>query len=202
MVRWRGSSWSTTSLVLVAAAAALAGGGVQYVASHMGAPATAPARSATAYASPAATDAPEGLQLVMAGNTAQTEASSATGPAGASHTEATEGAEGPAGLDGAAGADGVDGAAGTDGANGEDGGVGPEGPAGSVGATGPAGSVGATGPAGIGLTAVDRDGGGFEFRSPDGVSYRIHVTNSGIVFAGPKTTQVWSDSARFQTLVP
>lgn len=200
MVRRRGSSWSTTSLVLVAIAAALAGGGVQYVASRANSPTTA--RSATAYASPASTNAPEGLQLLMAGDAAHTEASAAVSSAGAADTEAAEGAEGAAGLDGAAGADGVDGAAGTDGADGTDGEVGPEGPAGSVGATGPAGSVGATGPAGIGLTAVDRDGGGFEFRSPDGISYRIHVTNSGIVFAGPKTTQVWSDDSRFQALVP
>jgi hypothetical protein len=148
------------------------------------------------------TAAPEGLQLVMAGDPVQAEVSSAAGGSTTADTDGTEGTEGPAGLDGAAGADGVDGAAGTDGTNGEDGEAGPEGPEGSVGATGPAGSVGATGPAGIGLTAVDRDGGGFEFRSPDGVSYRIHVTNTGIVFAGPTTTQVWSDSTRFQTLVP
>jgi len=88
------------------------------------------------------------------------------------------------------------------GATGPAGSVGATGPAGSIGATGPAGSVGATGPVGIGLTLVDRDGGGFELQSPDGVSYRIHVTNQGIIFEGPTTTEVWSDTSHFQTLVP
>jgi hypothetical protein len=99
---------------------------------------------------------------------------------------------GPAGPEGPAGIDGVDGADGADGADGE------TGPAGEDGADGADGSVGATGPAGIGLTAVDHDGGGFELQSPDGVSYRVHVTNSGIVFEGPSSTQVWSDSSHFQ----
>jgi hypothetical protein len=101
---------------------------------------------------------------------------------------------GPTGPAGPAGIDGVDGADGEVGAAGE---AGPAGETGTVGQAGPAGSVGATGPAGAGVTAVDHDGGGFEIQSPDGVSYRIHVTNRGILFEGPSSTQVWSDSSHF-----
>jgi hypothetical protein len=100
---------------------------------------------------------------------------------------------GPAGPEGPAGVDGADGA------DGEVGPAGEAGPAGEDGAGGADGSVGATGPAGIGLKVVEHDGGGFELQSPDGVSYRIHVTNSGIVFEGPSTSQIWSDSSHFQT---
>jgi hypothetical protein len=100
------------------------------------------------------------------------------------------GPEGPSGPEGPAGADGEVGPAGA---------AGPTGPAGAAGKTGPAGSVGATGSAGAGLTPVEHDGGGYEIQSPDGVSYRIHVTNRGIVFEGPSGTEVWSDSSHFQT---
>ena len=102
-------------------------------------------------------------------------------------------AEVVAGPPGADGIDGVDGAPGADGADGPEG---PEGPRGAK------GSVGATGTAGIGLTPVGYDGGGYEIRSPDGNSYRIHVTNFGIVFQGPSSTQIWNDASHFQTLVP
>jgi len=111
-----------------------------------------------------------------------------------------EGPEGPAGLDGADGAAGADGAQGPEGPAGPAGDQGPEGPQGSVGATGPAGSVGATGPAGPGLTAVQDNGGGFALVSPDGVSYRIHVTNTGIRFEGPTTSEVWTDASHFSLL--
>jgi hypothetical protein len=163
------------------------------------------ASSAHVNAGPASGTASE-LQVIM-GNPETVAADDATASDGSS-TDAAGGTEGPAGADGAAGLDGVaglDGAAGTDGlagADGAEGPAGPEGPAGSVGATGPAGSVGATGPAGPGLTAVTTNGGGFELQSPDGVSYRIHVTNAGIVFSGPNSTQTWSDTSRFQSLLP
>jgi hypothetical protein len=149
-------------------------------------------------AAPASAKGPVGLQVVMGTPEPTTDGSAAT-------SEAAAGVEGPAGLDGTegvAGVDGVDGAAGLDGADGADGADGEAGPQGSVGATGPAGSVGATGPAGLGFTVVDTDGGGFEFRSPDGVSYRIRISNNGIKFVGPTTTEVWSDTSHFQTLVP
>ena len=147
-------------------------------------------------AAPVSTMSPAALQVIMSG----LDTSAATDSQAASETaEVPAGAETVAGVDGAPGADG---AAGVDGATGPEGPQGPEGPAGSVGATGPAGSIGATGPAGVGLTPVDHDGGGFEVQSPDGVSYRIHVTNQGIFFEGPTTTEVWSDTSHFQTLVP
>jgi hypothetical protein len=126
-----------------------------------------------------------GIQSVMAGTGSASDLLGADeipipGPAGP---------EGPAGAEGPPGADGEAGAAGE---------IGPAGPTGPVGKTGPAGSVGATGFAGVGLTPVDHDGGGFELRSPDGVSYRLHVTNKGIVFEGPSGTEIWSDASHFQ----
>jgi hypothetical protein len=201
MISWRRTGWSTTSLIVIATLSALTGGAAQYVASRVGT--SHEARPATAFAGQAKVGAPEGLQVVMAGDGASATKPSTT--AGESAAAGADGAEGPAGLDGAAGADGADGVDGAAGADGENGADGETGPQGSVGATGPAGSAGTTGPAGPagpGLTAVDHDGGGFEFRSPDGVSYRIHVTNNGIEFTGPDTTQVWRDTSHFQTLVP
>lgn len=128
---------------------------------------------------------PTGIQSVMAG----TETTSGVDLLGvdAVPIPGPAGPEGPAGADGEPGADGEAGPAGVDG------------PAGAAGEIGPLGSVGATGPAGLGITAVEHDGGGFEIQSPDGVSYRIHVTNRGIVFEGPSTTEVWSDSSHFQS---
>lgn len=105
---------------------------------------------------------------------------------------------GPAGPTGPAGAVGLDGA---EGAPGPAGPMGPTGPTGAKGEPGSPGSVGATGTAGIGLAPVEHDGGGFELVSPDGSSYRIHVTNSGIIFEGPTTKQVWSDSSHLQAQV-
>jgi len=167
-----------------------------------------PTASAQVAAAPVVTKAPVGLSVLMSGD-------GATSPDSAESSEtAAAGADGPAGADGAPGADGLPGADGAAGADGAEGPAGPEGPQGSVGATGPAGSVGATGapgpqgsigatgPAGIGLTPVEHDGGGYEIQSPDGVSYRIHVTNAGIVFEGPTTTQIWSDTSHFQSLLP
>ena len=128
---------------------------------------------------------------------------SATGSGTASTAAAgPAGPEGPAGLDGAAGADGADGATGPEGPAGPAGDQGPAGPEGSVGATGPAGSVGATGPAGAGLTPVQDNGGGFALTSPDGVSYQIHVTNAGIRFEGPTTSETWTDTSHFESLLP
>ena len=94
------------------------------------------------------------------------------------------------------GTTGVDGPEGPEGPQGEQG---PEGPAGPEGEKG---SVGATGPAGLGLAAVTEDGGGMSLVSPDGTSYRIVVTNSGIWLHGPTTNQLWSDSSHFQSLLP
>jgi hypothetical protein len=167
----------------------------------------APAQAAAVTAAAAVSKAPEDLQVIMQGD----ESAGSSPSVQQASAPQSAGADGPAGLDGAAGADGaagLDGAAGADGAVGADGPAGPEGPQGSLGATGPAGSAGATGPAGpvgpsgVGLTAVDHDGGGYEIMSPDGISYRIHVTNRGIIFEGPATTEVWSDTSHFQTLIP
>lgn len=209
----RNMSRSTALLLLVALVAISAGAGV-LVSGRAG---RLPATSNHVSGGPSSTKGPVGLQVIMGGgdasSTADSQASSGAeaGPAG---PEGPAGADGLDGADGAPGADGVagaDGATGPEGSQGPDGSVGATGPAGSVGATGPAGSVGATGPAGsvgetgpagAGLTPVDSDGGGFELRSPDGVSYSIHVTNHGIIFQGPSTTEVWSDTSHFQTLVP
>ena len=146
-----------------------------------------------------ATSTVDGLQVVMAG-AEPTSTPSAESSADTADASAVSG-EPVAGADGLPGADGADGAPGADGAEGP---AGPAGPRGSVGATGPAGSTGATGPAGLGLVAVDTGGGGVEMRSPDGVSYRIRVTNSGIVLQGPTTTETWNDTSHFQpfSLVP
>ncbi|MDR3685596.1 MAG: hypothetical protein P4L93_01375 [Coriobacteriia bacterium] len=198
---------STTFVVLVVVLAIGAGTGA-YLYSRS----KVPSKSGSAHvsAAPSATISSAGLQVIMGSPDLTASDASATTDASAA-TGAAAGAAGADGLDGAAGADGAngaDGAAGADGATGPEGPQGPKGsigatgPAGSIGATGPAGSVGATGPAGAGLTAVSHDGGGFEFQSPDGVSYRIHVTNTGIYFEGPTTTEVWSDTSHFQTLVP
>jgi hypothetical protein len=93
----------------------------------------------------------------------------------------TVGPEGPAGADGTAGADGA---------------------AGADGVEGPQGSVGATGPAGIGLTMLDAPSGGMAVVSPDGTSYRLIVTNDGIILQGPTTTQFWSETSLFATATP
>lgn len=144
-----------------------------------------------------------GLASVM-GEAAAT-ASSEASTVAASTDAGGAGTEGAAGLDGVAGADGtngVDGAEGPAGPAGADGSVGATGPAGPQGSTGATGSVGATGPASPGLTPTSLDGGGLQLQSPDGLSYRIHVTNAGIVFEGPTSRQVWVNVVGFQTLVP
>jgi hypothetical protein len=89
----------------------------------------------------------------------------------------------------------TEGAAGADGAEGP---MGPEGPAGAEGAAGADGSVGATGPAGIGLSMLEEPTSAVAVVSPDGTSYRVLVTNTGVVFQGPATTQTWSDTSHFQ----
>lgn len=96
----------------------------------------------------------------------------------------SSGEQGPAGLDGT---DGIDGA---------------EGPVGAQGATGATGSVGATGPAGFGLTMSEVPTASVSIVSPDGVSYRIVVTDDGIYLQGPTSTQVWSDTSHFQIPTP
>lgn len=139
----------------------------------------------------------QGLLRLMSETT-----SDSAGLSAAPATAAADGPTGPAGTDGAAGVDGAEGPAGPDGPAGPPGPVGPEGSAGATGPAGSEGSAGATGPAGPGLTPTAVDGGGFELVSPDGVSYRIHVTNTGILFVGPKTTEMWTDTSQFQSLVP
>jgi hypothetical protein len=65
--------------------------------------------------------------------------------------------------------------------------------------------VGATGPAGVGLAVVQDASGtptAFAILSPDGVSYRLLVTDTGIFLQGPTTTQVWTDTSHFQSLLP
>lgn len=124
--------------------------------------------------------------------------STAADPNSNSSAAGPEGPMGPAGADGAAG---VDGAAGADGAEGPAGSSGATGSVGATGSAGATGSVGATGPAGLGLMPVAGDSGGLELVSPDGISYRIRVTNAGILFVGPTTSQLWTDSSHFQ-MVP
>jgi len=197
---------TTFIVVIVVLATAGASAGAILYARGKAKPRAVTASSRHATAAPTETTAASDLQVLMGGTDASATNDAQSGSGAAGGVEGPAGADGGDGLDGAAGADGAngaDGVAGADGPAGPKGSVGATGPAGSVGATGPAGSVGATGPAGLGLTPVDRDGGGFEIQSPDGVSYRIHVTNHGIIFETPTTTEVWNGAwQQPQTLVP
>jgi hypothetical protein len=144
--------------------------------------------SSTAYAAPAVKAADSNQAEILSTLMAQGGDHSGAFASTVAETPATDesaaaGADGPEGPEGPAGADGADGIDGADGA---------EGPQGVE------GSVGATGPAGPGLVETEEDGGGLAVVSPDGASYRIVVTDLGIWFRGPTTSQFWADSSHFQ----
>jgi len=193
--------WLNT-VALVALGSALVVGGVYAVARGAG---NSSAGRAEAVGAPGASLVATGaLQVIMGQDDGGSSGDASANDSGVLGPEGPAGVDGASGLDGAPGADGVAGTNGETGPAGEQGPEGPAGPEGSVGATGPAGSQGATGAPGPGLAAVTTNGGGFELQSPDGHSYRIHVTDNGIVFYGPSSVQIWTDSTHFQTatLVP
>lgn len=142
--------------------------------------------AAAASQTPTSSLSESGLEGLMAQAATQTpDAFASTMPA----SEPTTAGDDAATMDNIAG--------GTEDAAGLEGPEGPEGPAGADGAEGPQGprgakgSVGATGPAGLGLAVVTDDGGGLALTSPDGTSYRVVVTNTGIYFHGPTSNQTW-----------